>query len=254
METKDARKDIPLHERLIVAFDFNPKDIPKGSRRRWVHIQAVKLAEEIARTGVCCKYNTGLRALGYDLIDEMHDLGLLFCADLKGVDIGVTLEIDGLLLEEASPELLTVYGANHFSAIAALRAVLPDTEILGVTVLTNMDEAGCDEVFHAPIADTVESLSNVCKKGGVDGFVCSPHEARILRKLHGYGMTINTPAIRPNWSIVPGDDQNPDRIMTPLKAFQAGVDRVIIGRPITQAKSPYDAVMRTLDEMAEALL
>lgn len=72
----------------------------------------------------------------------------------------------------------------------------------------------------------------------------------MLRNVVRRSMTINIPAIRPMWVIVPGDDQNPDRIMTPAKAIKAGADRIVVGRPIVNAEKPYDAVMRTIEEIA----
>src|SRR5438132_969624 len=79
---------------------------------------------------------------------------------------------------------------------------------------------------------------------GMGGIVCSPKESESARRFIAKDMTINTPDIRPEWAMVLGDDQNPERAMTPAEAIKARANRIIVGRPITQAKSPYDATMR----------
>jgi len=66
-------------------------------------------------------------------------------------------------------------------------------------------------------------------------------------------MSYNTPNIRPAWALIANDDQNKDRVMTPGQAIKAGADRIVVGRPITQAKSPTDAVAWTIDEIAGAV-
>jgi len=93
----------------------------------------------------------------------------------------------------------------------------------------------------------------LAKRAGLDGIISSAAEAEVLRAKMGVIMTINTPAIRPEWAIVPGDDQNPDRIMTPTKAIRAGADRVVIGRPIIQAPDPRRAVELTIKEIEAAV-
>ncbi len=96
-------------------------------------------------------------------------------------------------------------------------------------------------------------FAHVAAEAKIDGLISSPKEAEVLRAKFGIVLSLNTPAIRPTWAIVPGDDQNPERIMTPAKAIRAGADRIVVGRPIVQAEKPYDAVMRTIEEIASAM-
>ena len=86
----------------------------------------------------------------------------------------------------------------------------------------------------------------------IDGLISSPKEAEVLRAKFGIVLSLNTPAIRPSWSNVPVMIRIPDRIMTPAKAIKAGADRIVVGRPIVKAEKPYDAVMRTIEEIASA--
>ena len=86
----------------------------------------------------------------------------------------------------------------------------------------------------------------------MDGIICSAKEAEALSglKVSYPHFTINTPGIRPAWTFVAGDDQNPFRVMTPAEAIKAGVDRIVLGRPILRAVDPREAVMRTIEEIA----
>lgn len=245
-------------ERLIVAADFKPPvgmEGPidqKGSPhlRYWVENHVLALADSLKGTGVYLKVNSALRACGYELISKIHSRGLRVFADLKLFDISETLATDGVLLGEAKPELLTTVCVAGVTAMQALKAELPDTEVLGVTVLTSLKDADTQAMFTCSTEEAVMRFAQVAANAGIDGLISSPKEAEVLRAKFGIVLSLNTPAIRPTWAIVPGDDQNPDRIMTPAKAIKAGADRIVVGRPIVKAEKPYDAVMRTIDEIA----
>jgi len=260
-------KTLTPAERLIVAADFKPpteiqwieKD-PSDSRvslichskQNWVRRQVLALADSLKGTGVCLKVNSALRACGYDLIHEIHERGLKVFADLKLYDIGETLSIDGALLREAKPELLTTVCVSGVVAMRMLKIELPDTEVLGVTVLTSLKNADTQTMFTCSTEEAVRRFAEVAEEAKIDGLISSPKEVEMLRAQFGVLFSLNTPAIRPVWAIVPGDDQNPERIMTPAKAIKAGADRIIVGRPIVKAERPYDAVMRTIEEIASA--
>ncbi len=260
------QKTLTPAERLIIAADFKPPQeeqwIEPGlysgqsticrSKVSWVKRQVLALADSLKGTGVYIKVNSALRACGYDLIGEIQSCGLRVFADLKLIDIGETLSTDGVLIREAKPELLTTMCVAGLTAMQALKAKLPDTEVLGVTVLTSLTEKETDAMFGTCIDDAVTLLADLGEEAGLDGFICSPKEVTMLRSRISFTRTLNTPGIRPAWAIVPGDDQNPDRIMTPAKAIKAGATRIVVGRPITQVKNPYDAVMRTIEEIASA--
>lgn len=243
-------KNLTLAERLIVAADFRPT---APDARQWVFYQVVNLVKSLKGTGVYIKVNSALRACGYDLIDLIHSHGLRVFADLKLIDIGETLSTDGVLLREAKPELLTTMCVAGVGAMRVLKSELPDTEVLGVTVLTSLDDVDTKTMFTCSTEEAVERFAQIGAEAGVDGLISSPKEAEVLRAKFGLVLSLNTPAIRPTWAIVHGDDQNPERIMTPAKAIKAGADRIVVGRPIVRAKQPYDAVMRTLEEIEGAL-
>lgn len=239
-------------ERLIVAADFKPTH-PDG--RKWVREQVIALAKSLRGTGVYIKVNSALRVCGYDLIDEIHSYNLRVFADLKLYDIGETLSTDAFLLHEFKPELLTTVCSIGVKSLTALKAAIPDTtEVLGVTVLTSLGEGDVKAIHGGlTLAETAAILAEIALESCLGGLIASPKELCMLRVIAGGKMTINTPGIRPVWAIVPGDDQNPDRIATPAKAIKAGADRIVVGRPIVLAQNPYDAVMRTIEEIDSAM-
>lgn len=245
-------KKLTPAERLIVAADFRP-EAPHG--REWVREQVLGLADELRDTGVCLKVNSALRALGYGLIDEIHSRGLKCFADLKFFDIKETLSIDGAILKEVKPDLVTVVCSAGVGALKALKAELPDTEVLGVTILTGMDKNDVNAMFTCDTEEAVLRVAQFAFDANLDGFISSAAEVKALREKFGVLMSFNTPAIRPLWALVPGDDQDPARVMTPAKAIKAGVRRIVVGRPATKppvGMKRREAVNRIVDEIAEA--
>lgn len=237
-------------ERLIVAVDIRP-NTSRGCEG--AIDDAFILADKLSGTNVFFKFNSLHRMRGHSLIKEIHARGLRFFADLKVYDIHETASIDGDFLSEFKPELLTTVCSIGVKAMKALKEKLPETEVLGVTVLTNLTEEEVRHIYGCSVEVATSKLAQLAEDAGLDGLITSPKEVAMLRAQVGNRMTLNTPAIRPHWAFVEGDDQNPDRARTPAEAIRLGADRVVIGRPITQAADPYAAVMRTLDEIAEAM-
>jgi len=237
-------------ERLIVSADF--KATPEHGKE-WVREQVLNLADSLTGTGVYLKVNSALRACGYGLIQEIKDRGLLVFADLKLYDISETLATDGALLKEMKPELLTTVCSAGTASLQALNAELPDTEVLGVTILTSLSETDTMSLYGCSVEEAVLRSAQIAANAGIGGLVCSPKEVGLLRERFGTSLTINTPGIRPVWSMVANDDQNPDRVMTPAEAIKAGADRIVIGRPILKDSDPRAAVLRTLEEIEVVL-
>lgn len=246
-----------LEERLIVAADYSPKE--------YGGIQGVKkkvldLAIDLKGLGVYVKVNSILRAIGYDLIPILHDLGLKVFADLKLIDIPKTMKIDGEMLSRVQPELLTVMCCAGVDGMRDVQETLKGiTEVLGVTVLTSLDEKKCKEIFACSPKAGVLKFAHMAQSAGLGGLILSPKEVEIIKSDSKLTLSINTPGIRPEWAIVKGDDQA--RVVTPKKAIESGADRIVVGRPITQAgpnnkglpQSPREAVERTLEEIRQGL-
>lgn len=244
----------PAH-RLVVAADFDPTPNCLDAANS-VLDQVARLANQISGLkGVCLKINSALRANHYELIQDIRELGLQVFADLKLNDIGETLAKDGKLLREYNPELLTVMCSTGPAAILALQEQLPETEIVGVTILTSLKEEDVQEMYGTDIQTAVLRLIDLTiRKTAVRSFVCSAAEVPMIRSRFGEDISLITPGIRPGWTVVVGDDQNQARVMTPAKAIKAGATRLVVGRPILQASSPKLAAEKTIAEIEAAIV
>lgn len=115
----------------------------------------------------------------------------------------------------------------------------PRPLVIGVTVLTSMNDAALAEIgVSRPMIDQVVHLARLAKQSGLDGVVASPQETAAIRAACGADFAIVTPGIRP------ADQQGKDdqaRTLTPAEAIKAGSTYLVIGRPITGAPNPREA-------------
>ena len=121
--------------------------------------------------------------------------------------------------------------------------------VLGVTVLTSMDERDLDDIgVTRDTQDQVVSLALLAQDSGLDGVVCSAREIEAIRDACGDDFALMVPGIRPAGADV-GDQK---RIMTPADAIARGADYLVIGRPITQAADPAKAAADIVDSLNAA--
>jgi orotidine-5'-phosphate decarboxylase len=171
--------------------------------------------------------------------------GLPLFLDLKLHDIPNTVAGAVRAAAMLEPLLLTVHcagGAAMLRAAAeaanAAAAGRRRMRLLGVTVLTSLDESDLDSVGQAgPVAAQVRRLALLARDSGLDGVVCSPHEVAALRAACGRDFLLVVPGIRPAGAAT-GDQK---RVLTPRQALDAGADYLVIGRPITAAPDPAAA-------------
>ena len=116
------------------------------------------------------------------------------------------------------------------------------TNILGVTVLTSLDEKQTLKYYKEKNVNIlVKKFANYAKKNNLRGLVCSPLEINIVRKEVGKKMILIVPGIRPDKKInSEKDDQR--RTLTPKQAIDLGADFLVIGRPITESKNPLETI------------
>lgn len=251
------KKDLKPQERLIVAADYSPKE---HGGIDGVERKVLALGHELEGLGVYIKVNSALRASGYGLIRKLHNLGLKVFADLKLIDIPNTMRTDGEMLAEVKPEILTLMCCAGIDGMnAAKEALEGDTEVLGVTVLTSLNEEECQAIFTCSTKAGVLRFARMAQMAGLGGLILSPKEVEVVRNRFEIVLSLNTPGVRPEWSIVEGDDQT--RVLTPQKAIKNGAKRIVMGRPITKAKandqglpqSPREAAEQTLKEIVQAV-
>lgn len=252
-----VEKKIQPVDCLIVAADFSPEEHGGISG---VEDRVMSLAKELQGMGVYLKVNSVLRAVGYGLIQRLHDLGVRVFADLKLVDIPNTMRTDAQMIKEVQPDILTVMACAGIDGMSAVQQVLGDgTEVLGVTVLTSLNEEECQAIFSCSTKAGVLRFARMAQLAGLGGLILSPKEIEIVSARKELMLSLNCPGIRPAWSIVEGDDQS--RVLTPKDAIKAGAKRIVIGRPIVKAgpndkgmpQSPREAVTWTLNEIGQAL-
>ena len=121
--------------------------------------------------------------------------------------------------------------------------------LIAVTVLTSMEQSDLLELgITLTPEQQVLKLAALTKQAGLDGVVCSAQEATLLKQQFGQDFCLVTPGIRPAFATQ--DDQK--RVMTPAQAVNAGVDYMVIGRPITKAAQPLDALNAIVGEISNA--
>ncbi len=124
------------------------------------------------------------------------------------------------------------------AAVEAAHLREPCPQLLGVTVLTSLDDADLDALgVPHKVTDQVLRLAELAWDSGLDGVVCSPHEVAPLRRRFGREFKLAVPGIRPK--ALARSDQK--RTMGPAEAIAAGADLLVIGRPITDAADPRAA-------------
>ncbi len=145
-------------------------------------------------------------------------------------------------------EAMMAAAADAVDEAAAGRGV-PRPQLIGVTVLTSLDDADLEAVGQrGPASEQVLRLARLARASGLDGVVCSPREIAMLREALGPDFLLVVPGIRPDWA-AKGDQK---RVTTPAEALAAGADYLVIGRPITGADDPAAAARRIAEEMAAA--
>lgn len=179
-------------------------------------------------------------AQGPDGIRRIGELGLPVFLDLKLHDIPNTVAKAVEALAPLEPAILTVHAhGGHEMLLAAKRAAPPATKVVAVTLLTSLDAGDlADFGIERSPADQVARLAWVARDAGVDGIVCSGAEVAVARETWANGFFV-VPGIRPSG----GDVGDQKRVVTPAKALQDGASVLVIGRPITAAPDPRQAIM-----------
>ncbi|HEY2068489.1 MAG TPA: orotidine-5'-phosphate decarboxylase [Rhizomicrobium sp.] len=192
-----------------------------------------------------------IAAHGPDGVRRIAALGMPVFADVKFHDIPNT--VAGAARETAKLGV-SIFNIHTSGGEAMMRAakeaaasIDPTVKIIGVTVLTSLDDAVLEAVGQqGPAPAQVERLAKLAKHSGLDGVVCSAQEIALIRKACGPDFLIVTPGIRPAGA----DLADQKRVTTPADAMRAGADILIIGRPITAAADPAKAARAIADEIA----
>lgn len=214
--------------------------------------QALAFADKV--TPLQCRLKIGkemFTLVGPSLVRDLQQRGFDIFLDFKLHDIPNTVAKVISVAATLGVWMVNVHASGgERMMVAAREALVPFGTsapiLVAVTVLTSMNDEdlrGVGIVCNA--SDHAVRLAILAKECGLDGVVCSAWEANRLKTDCGTAFKLVTPGIRPINSDV-GDQR---RVMTPLQAQQAGVDYMVIGRPITQADAPSDALVAILQEL-----
>jgi orotidine-5'-phosphate decarboxylase len=204
-----------------------------------------------------CRLKVGkelFTAAGPDLVRDLVGRGFGVFLDLKFHDIPNTTAAACRAAAELGVWMVNVHASGGRRMMEAAREAVDKSVhkplLIGVTVLTSMDEAALREtgVERSP-REQVLHLAKLVQQSGLDGVVCSAQEAADLRARFGPGFALVTPGIRPAGA----DAGDQSRVMTPGSAIRAGSDYLVIGRPITQAADPLSVLQAINQEVEKEL-
>jgi len=231
-------------DRLIVALDVPTRD------------QALSLVTAL-RPRVA-RFKVGLElftACGPPLVREILERGGQVFLDLKLHDIPHTVARAAVAATRIGAGMMTVHMCGgSFMARRAVDEVeahcqihrTPRPKILGVTVLTSLDQAALESIgVLRPVEDQVVALAELAQQSGLDGVVCSPLEIPMVRQACGREFLIVTPGVRSAGE----DSDDQARTLTPRGAMDAGADWIVVGRPVVKAADPLAAAEAILLDM-----
>ncbi|CFQ32712.1 orotidine-5'-phosphate decarboxylase [Yersinia bercovieri] len=235
----------PISSPIVVALDYANKDA------------ALAFADRVNPRDCRLKVGKEMFTLfGPQLIGDLQQRGFDVFLDLKFHDIPNTTAHAVAAAAELGVWMVNVHASGGARMMtAAKEALLPYGSqaplLIAVTVLTSMDGEDLRDIgINISPAEHAERLAKLTWDCGLDGVVCSAHEAVRLKQVCGTDFKLVTPGIRPQGSDA-GDQR---RIMTPEQAVVAGVDYMVIGRPITQSADPEKTLRDILASLSQGAL
>lgn len=229
------------HTPIVVALDYeNQADALNLVSQLDPSLCRLKVGKEMF-THFGPQFVTALQQRNFDVFLDLkfHDIpNTVAKAVTAAADLGVWMvnvhACGGSRMMTAAKDAVSKFGTSR-------------PKLIAVTVLTSMEQADLSELgINLTPAEQVMKLATLTAAAGLDGVVCSAQEAQILKQQFGPAFQLVTPGIRPADSAA--DDQR--RVMTPKAAKLAGVDYMVIGRPITKAISPLTALQAIVAELA----
>jgi orotidine-5'-phosphate decarboxylase len=194
-------------------------------------------------------YKVGMElyaAAGMEFVHELTSRGKDVFLDMKFYDIGETVKRAVAQVARSSVRFLTVHGSGVVMRAAVEGRGDAATKLLAVTVLTSFDQQDLADLgYPCDIANLVALRVRKAMEAGIDGIVASPVEARAVRALAGPKAILVTPGVRSAGS-GKGDQK---RVATPAEAIRDGANYLVIGRQVTRAADPVQAVEQILAEI-----
>ena len=223
-----------MNKKVIVALDLdNIHKTLKLVRKLKNDVFAFKIGHEFF-------YNFGIN--GYK---KIYNICPKIFLDLKLHDIPNTVQKGLKAILKLNPIFTTIHicGGDEMQKLSVLKNN-KKTIILGVTVLTSLDEKQTLKYYKEKNVNIlVKKFANYAKKNNLSGLVCSPLEIGIVRKEVGEKMILVVPGIRPNKK-PPSKKDDQKRTLTPKEAIDLGADFLVIGRPIVESINPLETIKK----------
>ena len=227
---------------VIIACDFGTPDAALAFLDKFTDEKPfIKIGMELFYAG------------GPEIVRELRRRGHKIFLDLKLHDIPNTVRKAMKVLSALDVDMVNVHAAGTIemmrAALEGLQEGRPDGKrplIIAVTQLTSTSEQALhDQLLIAePMNETIIRYAQNAKVAGLDGVVCSPLEAAIVKEACGKDFMAVTPGIR--YPDAAKDDQS--RITSPARAREIGSDFIVVGRPITAAEDPVAAYRRCVKD------
>ncbi|MBR1762459.1 MAG: orotidine-5'-phosphate decarboxylase [Eubacterium sp.] len=193
-------------------------------------------------------------AEGPSIVREIKSRGHKIFLDLKLHDIPNTVKKSMAVLSSLDVDMTNLHAAGTIDMMkAALEGLTREDGsrpiLIAVTQLTSTSEERMQNelLINASINETIVKYASNAKEAGLDGVVCSPLEAGMVKDACGKGFITVTPGVR----FADGEVGDQVRVTTPEKAKEIGSDYIVVGRPITQADDPVEAYRRCVREFVE---
>lgn len=193
-------------------------------------------------------------AEGPSIVKAIKERGHKIFLDLKLHDIPNTVKGGMRSLSKLGVDIVNVHAAGTIEMMkAALEGVVREDGsrplVIAVTQLTSTSEERMQKelLINSSINDTIVHYAKNTKEAGLDGVVCSPLEAGMVKDAVGKDFLTVTPGVR----FADGDKGDQVRVTTPARAKEIGTDFIVVGRPITQAEDPVAAYRRCVKEFCE---
>jgi orotidine-5'-phosphate decarboxylase len=226
--------------RVIVALDYPDQD------------SALALVDRLDPS--LCRLKVGkemFTRLGPSFVEILRGRGYDIFLDLKFHDIPNTVAAACDAAADLGVWMMNMHASGGRRMMQTARERLDARNhrplLVAVTILTSLTGEEIHEVgYSGEPAENVARLAKLTQQAGLDGVVCSPREAEMLRRdLPGEGFLLVTPGVRPKQAAQ--DDQR--RVMTPADAIKAGSSYLVVGRPITGAADPIAALQSINQEI-----
>ena len=200
-----------------------------------------------------CRLKVGSQlftSAGPGVIEELSTLGFDIFLDLKFHDIPSTVAQSVKAASNLGVWMLNIHSSGGSAMMKAAKEATIGLEdpplIIGVTMLTSLNEKDVNEVGIQDISNQVLSLASLAKKSSLDGIVCSANDVISAKELLGKNFITVTPGIRSSDSSK--DDQS--RVSSARNAIEKGADYLVIGRPITKSTNPLESLDSIIKEIS----